>query len=67
MLSVTAILHPFERSDIALVLRMPGSRENEHHLTSSVTASDGKAGWHKEAGDFHATVYREVGFNGVRS
>lgn len=67
MLNVTVMLHPFERSDINLVLRVSSSRGHEHHLALSVTESDGAAEWHKEAGDIPATVDREVGFNGVGS
>lgn len=66
MLSVTVTLHPFERSDIALVSEMPGSRGHERYRTLSAIESDEKAKWQKEAGHIHATVYREVGFNGVR-
>lgn len=46
---------------------MSSSRGHEHHLALSVTESDGAAEWHKEAGDIPATVYHEVGFNGVGS
>ncbi|KAI6875751.1 hypothetical protein KC323_g83 [Hortaea werneckii] len=53
------MLHPFERSDINLVLRVSSSRGHEHHLALSVTESDGAAEWHKEAGDIPATVDRE--------
>ena len=67
MRSVTSMLHPFERSDIALVSGMPGSRGLERYHKLSAIESDRRTEWQKEAGPLHATVYRPVGFNGVRS